>query len=133
MTRDYVETRIQEALRQHKGNAGKARQQVMAWASEDQRLLFGLAKPHLTGIIAYAVSREINKAGRPDGTEAPAATPKLNMAPDTFGKEILKALSSHDTPVFGHEAGAPGTGRKQASQSHIDAMRKLAAKKPRAR
>lgn len=133
MSQDYAESRIAEALRQHKGNVTKTRAQVLAWAGEDQRLLFGLARPHLTGIIAYAVSRVINKAGAESDEAVPEDAQGLDMAPDTFGKEILKALSSQNTPIFGHEAGSPGTGRKQASQSHIDAMKKLTSKNPRRR
>jgi hypothetical protein len=50
------------------------------------------------------------------------------MAPDTFGKEILKALASDNTVMFGRDSGAPPTRRKQASQSHIDALKQMASK-----
>ncbi len=50
MSRDYAESRIREALKLTKGNPTKARQQVIAWAVEDQRLLLGLTQPHLTAL-----------------------------------------------------------------------------------
>ena len=127
MSREYAESRIREALKNAKGNATKARQQIMAWTFEDPKLLQALTRPHLTGIVAYAVNRVIN---RQETEEDEAAIPdipeSLNMAPETFGKEILKALSSSNTPMFGQEMSAPSPGRKQASQSHIDAMKSLA-------
>jgi hypothetical protein len=129
MSREYAEKRIREALKNHKGNATKARQQVAAWAMEDPRLLQALTRPHLTGIIAYAVNRVINHM---DDEHEEVAVPELpqalDMGPETFGKEILKALSSSNTPVFGRDGGA-APGRKQASQSHIDALKSLASKK----
>jgi len=130
MSREYAEGRIREALKLHKGNATKARQQVTAWTFEDPKLLQALARPHLTGIIAYAVDRVINHSGEEQAEEPqiPEMPQALNMAPDTFGREILKALSSSNTAVFGRENSAP-SGRKQASQSHIDAMKNLAKKK----
>ncbi len=78
-------------------------------------------------IIAYAISRVL----RPQETENEepelSALPQaLNLPPDAFGKEILSALSSHDTPVFGHESNAPSPHRKKASQSHIDALKAMA-------
>ena len=128
MSREYVEGRIREALKQHKGNPTKARQQIAAWAAEDQRLLMGLAKPHLTGIIAHAINRVVSRMDHEE-EHIPDMPQSLDMAPDTFGKEILKALSSQNTAVFGKENSAPSTGRKQASQSHIDALKNIASKK----
>jgi hypothetical protein len=130
MSREYAEGRIREALKLHKGNATKARQQITAWTFEDPKLLQALARPHLTGIIAYAVDRVINHSGEEQAEEPqiPDMPQALNMAPDTFGREILKALSSNNTSVFGRENIVP-SGRKQASQSHIDAMKNIAKKK----
>lgn len=127
MSRDYAENRIREALRLTKGNTTKARAQVIAWAGEDQRLLMGLAQPHLTGIIAHAVNRVVYR-DESDAEDIPATPQSLDMAPDTFGKQILNALSSGNTPIFGLE-GSAAQGRKKASQSHIDAINKMASKK----
>ncbi len=130
MSREYVESRIRDALKQHKNNPTKARQQIAAWAADDQRLLMGLAKPHLTGIIAHAINRVVSRLDADAEEEhIPDMPQALDMAPDTFGKEILKALSSSNTAVFGKENSAPSTGRKQASQSHIDALKNIASKK----
>lgn len=129
MSREYVESRIREALKQHKGNTTKTRQQIAAWAAQDQRLLMGLAKPHLTGIIAHAISRVVSRLDHDEEDYVPDMPQSLDMAPDTFGKEILKALSSQNTAVFGKETSAPPSGRKQASQSHIDALKNIASKK----
>jgi hypothetical protein len=129
MSREYAEQRIREALKIHKGNATKTRQQIAAWSSEDARLLQALASPHLTGIIAYAVNRVITHMDdAPESVTVPDMPERLDMAPETFGREILKALSSSNTPVFGRDGGATPA-RKQASQSHIDAMKNIASKK----
>ncbi|AGH98337.1 hypothetical protein [Micavibrio aeruginosavorus] len=133
MSREYAESRIREALRLSRGNATKARQQVIAWSYEDPRLLMALAQPHLTGIVAHAVNRVVE---HPEGAiideDIPATPRTLDMAPDTFGKEILKALSGAGTAIFGHESGSPALSgrRKKASQSHIDALKKLAGRTP---
>ena len=131
MSREYAESRIREALRQHKGNVTKARQQVMAWAFEDSKLLQALAQPHLTGIVAHAVSRVVYRqsTGEEQAEETVPEIPKaLDMAPETFGMEILKALSSDNTAVFGRDGGAPVSRRKQASKTHTDALRMMASK-----
>ena len=128
MSREYAESRIREALKLSRGNATKARQQIIAWTTEDARLLQALARPHLTGIVAHAVNRVINRADE-EPEDVPDAPQALNMGPETFGKEILRVLSSSNTAVFGQEAGAPPAGRKQASQSHIDALKSMASKK----
>jgi len=130
MSREYAEDRIREALKLAKGNATKARQQIIAWTATDARLLQALAKPHLTGIVAHAIDRVIYHQATGDESEEIPATPRpLNMEPDTFGKEILKALQSSDTARFGQEGAVPSTKRPKASQSHIDAMKKIAGKK----
>jgi len=131
MSRDYAQGRIQEALAQTRGNTTRARALVMAWAIEDQRLLIGLAQPHLTGIIAHAVNRVVYQQGQiGDDSEVPLTPQGLNLNAGTFGRQILDALSDGSTPVFGLESGTRPIqgGRKKASQSHIDAIRQMAAK-----
>ena len=129
MSREYAENRIREALKLSKGNATKARQQLVAWTNDDHRLLKTLCQPHLTGIIAHAINRVISRQDEHEDVAIPEVPETLNMGPESFGREILKALSSGNTPMFGKESGAPQGGRKQASQSHIDAMKKIASKK----
>ncbi len=129
MSREYAEKRIKEALAIAKGNATKARQQIIAWTNEDPKLLQALAQPHLTGIVAHAISRVVYRQEAEDVEEdIPEAPQSLDMAPDTFGKEILKALASENTVMFGRDTGVVPAGRKQASQSHIDALKQIASK-----
>lgn len=129
MSREYAEKRIREALNMARGNTTKARQQIIAWTSEDPKLLQALAQPHLTGIIAHAISRVVHKQEIDEHeTEVPDVPQTLNMAPDTFGKEILKALASENTALFGRDSGTGPARRKQASQSHIDALKQIASK-----
>ncbi len=129
MSREYAEKRIRDALNMSKGNTTKARQQIIAWTNEDPKLLQALAQPHLTGIVAHAVSRVVHKQEIDDHeTDVPDMPQSLNMAPDTFGKEILKALASESTAMFGRDNGAGPARRKQASQSHIDALKQIASK-----
>ena len=127
MSQDYAESRIREALRLNNNNATKARQQIIAWAAEDQRLLLTLARPHLTGIVAHAVGRVVNRQNRED-EDIPDAPQSIDMPPETFGMEIIKALQNRETARFGRDGGSALPRRKQASQSHIDALKKMAKK-----
>jgi len=130
MSREYAENRIREALKLTKGNPTKARQQVIAWTYEDTKLLHALGRPHLTGIVAHAVNRVISQQDvAEEGQDVPDAPQVLDMPPATFGAEILSALQNDRTPQFGRESAAPLPRRKQASQSHIDALKAMASKK----
>ena len=127
MSRQYAEKRIREALKLTKGNPTKARQQVIAWAQEDNKLLLALSQPHLTGIVAHAINRVIHRLEMEEEEhDIPASPQGVNMAPETFGQEILKSLQSRNTARFGAESEAPPVSRKQASQSHIDALKQIA-------
>lgn len=135
MSLEYAESRIREALKLARGNQMKARQQVMAWASEDEKLLQALARPHLAGIVAYNVERVAS--GRADAkhdaaaSDVPAAPPASAGAKpkkESFGLEILKAAAGPDTQIFGLEDTGTPQKRKGVSQSHIDALKAMAAK-----
>ena len=132
MSREYADKRIREALRLAKGNPTKARQQIMAWTNEDPKLLQALAKPHLTGIVAHVINRVASRiesgAGEPEDIPDTPAT--LDMPPETFGQEIMQILKSSNTAVFGHETSGISGRRGQASQRHIDAMKRIAGKNP---
>ena len=128
MSREYAESRIRDALKLAKGNPTKARQQIIAWTNEDARLLQALARPHLTGIVAHAVNHVIHHQGMA-AEEIQAEPQALDMEPSIFGQEILKALQSSDTARFGQESVAPPAHRPKASQSHIDALKRMAGKK----
>lgn len=127
MSREYAEARIREALRLAKGNTTRARQQIIAWTFEDPKLLQALARPHMTGIVAHAIGRVVHMEEM-EGAEPPDMPEGLNMAPESFGKEILSALRGGEAPTFGLESGAsaPPQRRGQASKSHIEALKRIA-------
>ncbi len=136
MSREYVERRVREALDKHDGSPARARQQIIAWTYEDPKLLQDLTRPHLTGIVAYAVSSVLSHAK--DAQVEPVEPPDepeiidspLKQAPgDAFGLDLLKALSKGGSTTFGLGAyeGAPRkTG--QASKRHIETIREMARK-----
>lgn len=136
MSLEYAEHRIKEALKLSGGNPIKARQQVIAWTFEDAKLLHALAKPHLSGIVAYNIERVASgraDAARSKNTEAkkpaPPAQKKTNgRAGESFGLEILKAVAG-SPEIFGLED--PGAPRKKSgvSQSHVEAIQAIIAKK----
>lgn len=51
------------------------------------------------------------------------------MEPVTFGQEIMHAMKSDNTAMFGSESYAPPMKRKKASQRHIDTLRMLSSSK----
>lgn len=127
MSREYAERRIKEAIKKAGGNAERAKQQVIAWTFEDAKLLHALAKPHLTGIVAYNIERIMS--GRADAIEEVPTKPEpLGMKGEEFGVEILKAVAGPNVPLFGQEGNAPPMKRGRASKQHIDAIRHLASK-----
>jgi hypothetical protein len=129
MSREYAQSRIEDALKQNKGNPTKARQRIIAWAAEDPKLLLALAQPHLKGIVAHAVNRVIYKQGLEE-PETPETPQSLDMPPESFGKEILQALQGNGATMFGMDAYTSPTKRPQASKSHQDALNKIARKTP---
>ncbi len=135
MSREYAENRIREALKMTGGHQMKARQQVIAWTYEDPKLLHELTRPHMTGIVAHAVSRVSLRMAEPE-EEIPEA-PKAERRPlkkqqdretDAFGRDLLKALSHGDPAVFGQESFSPQMRRGKASQRHIDALKMMSSK-----
>ncbi|NCT41402.1 MAG: hypothetical protein GW778_07065 [Alphaproteobacteria bacterium] len=134
MLLEYAERRIAEALKLAKGNQARARQQVIAWALSDDKLLKALTKSHLSGIVAYNIERVASgRAAAARKNQKPiqnpaAATAKPKKEPD-FGVELLRAVASSSSEVFGLENGSAGIGRpKQVSQNHINAIRAIASK-----
>jgi hypothetical protein len=128
---NYARAKIDEALINAKGNTPAAARVIMNAALNDARLLVELAGPHLKGIVAHAVAHVIRDQERAKAgpTPPPAAPESLNMPLDEFGRDLLGALSGRDTPHFGHEVyGGTSGPPKQASQAHIDLMKKLARK-----
>lgn len=133
MSLEYVERKIVEALKLSNGNAAGARQQVIAWSLEDPELLKALTKSHLTGIVAYNIERVVSgraEKARQKQMEAVETKAKEESKKEgDFGFELLKAVASSSSEVFGLEHNAPMGRRGQASQDHVDAIRALANKK----
>lgn len=134
MSLEYAEQRIKEALKLAKGNQAKARQQVITWAMQDERLLQALTKSHLSGIVAYNIDRVAS--GRAEAAKRQPSQEDFKPAPKqkgkkepAFGMELLKAVASSSADVFGLEHNAPLGRRGQASENHINAIRALASKK----
>jgi hypothetical protein len=136
MSLEYAETRIKEALKLAKGNQARARQQIIAWAVEDPKLLFALTKPHLSGIVAYNIERVASgrAAAAKETTSAPqrpmtqkAAPAGQKAKPEQFGLEILKAVAGNPE-IFGLEDFGVPQKREQASARHIAAIKAIAAK-----
>lgn len=128
MNRDYSESKIREALRLSGGNATRARQQVIAWAFDDTKLLHELMAPHMTGIVAHAINHVMAEKEKPQPQVIAPAQVAADVKQDPFGLEILKAIALGNPAQFGLE-NANVTGRTQAaSQRHVDAIKQMVAK-----
>lgn len=131
MTETYAESRIRAALKENTDSAAKARQAVMRAALEDQKLMIELVAPHLSGIVAYAISRV--EAGEGVPQIQPAAPVKSATGKESsFGMEILRHVADDNAVVFGQESHLIPAKRPQAGQGHIDAI-KLIAKSQKAK
>lgn len=134
MSKEYAEDRIKDALRMHGGNLTLARQQIMSWAFEDSRLLAGLARPHLNGIIAYQVERVASGRADKERQAAPVAAQKSAQTKqgayreENFGLDLLRAVAASDAAIFGMESVARPMKKGAASTQHIDAIRHIASK-----
>lgn len=132
MSLEYAERRIKEALKLAGGNAIKARQQVIAWTYEDTKLLHALAKPHLSGIVAYNIERvasgRADAARHPQAVPVPKETPKPANKQEQFGLEILKVVASSGAQIFGLEDQGLPHKRNTVSKSHIEAIEAMTKK-----
>lgn len=127
MSREYVTTKIKEALKIHKGNAAQARQQIMSWAMQDPKLLRGLANPHMTGIVAHAVNHVLYGKGVEELTAVPPDMAS-GEKDESFGMDILRAIAEGETAQFGLENTGRPVGKRAASDKHVDAIRKMVGK-----
>lgn len=57
MTTDYVQEKAALALQATAGDKDAAQKLLLSWAARDQALLLGLAKPHLKGMVAFALDQ----------------------------------------------------------------------------
>lgn len=131
MSNDYLDTKVKEALSQSGGRASKAAKLLIEWSIEDHPLLLSLAHKQLPAMALHAIEKEV---GVPSARKKTAAKPKpIDIPPESFGKDLLQALSGKDAVRFGME-GAIGrpieSKRKKASQQHIDTLKKMSAYKP---
>jgi hypothetical protein len=127
---DYAERYIRDALKMYKGNALKARKQIIEWALEDARLMHELVGPHLNGIAAYNIERVASgRSEKAKSLEPLTKKIKGKSQQDKFGMEILKAVVDSNATIFGFED-QPAR-RKGASQDHIEAIKRLASTKTR--
>ncbi len=129
MSTTYTENRIREALKLSKGNALKARKLITKWCAQDQRLLQGIANPHMTGIVAHAIERVTAKISRGEPAPIEEAVIHKSESEGEFGKELLKSFAMGAPAKFAQESFSAPMKKKQASQSHIDAILRLAGKK----
>lgn len=135
MSKHYVEKRLKDALEKTGGNAVQARKLVMGWIQEDPKLLYGLTKGHLNGIVAYNIERILS--GRADQSEEEVVAPSSagHSKPDSkenFGLELLKAVAGNNGVSFGLEGYSGGAGKKRkVSQSHIQAIQAMAKRTDR--
>lgn len=128
MTDKQLQDHIEETLARAGGSRSRARMMLLDEVARDPDLLYALTRPHLNGIVAYAVDRAIRK--KESEPPAPPPAPDLKAAPgEAFGKELLKALALGDPARFGEESFAPLAPRTPASQRHIDALRRMAGPK----
>ena len=132
MTLNYTENRLKEALRLSNGNTAKAKKQIFAWLYEDHKLLLDITRPHLNGIVAYALSRALSSMSKTDEEilEEQAQEAKSSVGKkQSMGKDILRGFASKDAVQFGQESdsGRP-LKRKAASQNHVDVIHMMAAK-----
>ncbi len=153
MSLQYAETRIADALKLAKGNKTKARQYLVTWAGDDTRLLKALTRNHMTGIVAYHVDRvasgrnmassstasldtspSTKKKNKPKiKTQISAGrkniTNKTSKKPDSFGMEILKAVTNSGSAVFGLEGYAAPNKKDKVSQRHINAINRITTRR----
>ena len=128
MNREYSEAKIREALKQSAGNATKARQQVIAWAFDDTKLMHELMAPHMTGIVAHAINHVMSMKEKPARPPVPQPVDTTGAGNDPFGMEILKAIALGNPAQFGLESGNATSKKQEASQRHVDAIKQMVAK-----
>lgn len=131
MVQYYAEIKIREALEAADNHPQKARRLLEEWCAHDMRLLAELTKPHMTGILAHGVDLVMRKIARGEKPASGKAEIHSHGDPDIdFGKELLKNFAMGKPAKFSQEEFSPPMARKKASQSHINAIYKLAKKRP---
>jgi hypothetical protein len=132
MAENYAESKIKEALQLNSGNLTLARQQIISWASKDQKLLYALCRPHLSGIIAYQIERVASGRADREREIVPTIREKnienSHYKEEDFGMDLLRAVASSDAAIFGQDGSVSGIRKGAASKQHIDAIRQMASR-----
>lgn len=119
-TQAYVDTCIREVLAKSKGNVKMAQTLLGELALTDERLLLGLTKPYLGGIVAHAVDRTIKKALTPHAPRKSGyiqrKEQKLETALDGLVSDVLSGKSVYTPPSV------PVQKKKPASKQEIIAQ-----------
>ena len=137
MANDYAQKRIQAALKDAKGNETRARNLLIEWALKDQMLLLALTQNHIKSIASHAIAQATSNTKDAQKETAQKINKKpatIDVPVESFGKDLLKALSGRDSVKFGMESatGRPiNTKKKKASQQHIDTLKKLSTNTPK--
>jgi len=131
MSREYAMSRVRDALEKSDGNHLKAQRMLMSWVEKDQSLLFGLVAPHIQSIVSHAVNFADQQ---PASASAAKAAEKVEAGEaGEFGAAVLESLQGGRNDGgfgFGEPAPRGAVSRPgKASQSHVDAIHKIAAKK----
>ena len=130
MAISYLEQAVTEALKKSKGNQTKARAHLIEQIKDDEKLLRAIAMPHLNAIVAHAVNRIAiqQKPKKTKSAETEMPLPKDAKVQAGFGLDLLKALGGQNVPKFGSEDAAPPLRKKEASQTHVNALKLMASK-----
>lgn len=128
MSYEYAMSRVRDALEKSEGNHLKAQRTLLSWIEKDHSLLLGLSAPHLQGIISYA----LKQAALPEKKAMPKHVDLPEEATGEFGEAMLQSLKGGraEGVGFAQPSGVGGISKPgKASQSHIDAITKLAGGK----
>ncbi|HEX2753146.1 MAG TPA: hypothetical protein VHP34_08620 [Alphaproteobacteria bacterium] len=131
MSREYAMSRVRDALEKSEGNHLKTQRLLMSWVEKDQSLLLGLVTPHIQSIVSHAINFVDQQPKALAATDV-AATLNDGEAGE-FGAAVLESLQGgRNEGGFGFGEPAPrGVVSRpgKASQSHVDAIHKIAGKK----
>lgn len=127
---------IHQVLEENSGNIAGARNRLMNLAAEDPRFLWGVTKAMLPGILTYA----LEKASR--GEYQISHTPPRKASPKTTGFDrnaaqadpvdldgLMDALAKTINTEADSKAAKSSSKDEKVSQSHIDAIHKIAKRK----
>ena len=130
MAIEYAEEKVAEALEKAQGNKAIARQYLIEWIHRDHKLVLGLTALHMKGIIPFWVERVDAKQKIAEAVDKKTADSvnKTVEKPKTFGEDMLRTFAGQGTAQFGLESGSIPLRKKNASQTHIDAINLIVSK-----